>query len=265
MPRQARKLSESKIYHVMIRGNEKKDIFLDNEDKIRFIDILCEKNKSQTYVVYAYCLMDNHVHLLLNEASDEISRIMKRINISYAYYFNKKYGRIGHLFQDRFKSEAIDTDSYLLSAVRYIHNNPVKAGIVQNVAAYKWSSYNLYIDQHGQDWIVDKDLILKQFSDERESAIQLFIVYSNVQGDEQFIELPRTDEVKKTIQSETQARHFIASYLVNYNISLEELKSKANINLRRNLTTKLKSDSSLSIRQIAHLLGIDRNVVQRNK
>jgi putative transposase len=72
--------------------------------------------------------MDNHVHILINEGSDEIGRIMKRINISYAYYFNKKYDRIGHLFQDRFKSEGIESDVYLLSAVRYIHNNPVKAG-----------------------------------------------------------------------------------------------------------------------------------------
>jgi REP element-mobilizing transposase RayT len=85
--------------------------------------------------------MDNHVHLLINEGDDEIGKIMKRINISYSYYFNKKYGRIGHLFQDRFKSEGIDSDAYLLSVVRYIHNNPVKAGLVKNIEEYKWSSY----------------------------------------------------------------------------------------------------------------------------
>lgn len=93
MPRQSRILSKSKTYHVMIRGNERKSIFIDEEDKFRFIQTLCEKNKNKQYFIYAYCLMDNHVHLLINEGNDEISRIMKRINVSYAYYFNKKYGR----------------------------------------------------------------------------------------------------------------------------------------------------------------------------
>ncbi|MDF2636237.1 MAG: transposase like protein, partial [Pelosinus sp.] len=79
MPRQGRQLSESKIYHVMIRGNARKNIFLDEEDKNRFIEILSEKNKDRKFVIYAYCLMDNHVHLLINEGSDEIGRIMKRI------------------------------------------------------------------------------------------------------------------------------------------------------------------------------------------
>ena len=85
--------------------------------------------------------MDNHAHLLINEGTDEISRIMKRINTSYAYYFNKRYGKIGHLFQDRFKSETIENDAQLLAVVRYIHNNPYFSfNWVAEQSLYTWSS-----------------------------------------------------------------------------------------------------------------------------
>lgn len=104
--------------------------------------------------------MDNHVHLLMSEGTEEISKIMKRINVSYAYYFNQKYGRIGHLFQDRFKSEGIEDDTYLLAATRYIHNNPVRANIVKHAGEYKWSSYGIYIN-HQKDFhgVIHKETV----------------------------------------------------------------------------------------------------------
>ena len=89
--------------------------------------------------------MDNHIHLLLKESSEGLATMMKRINVSFAYYFNQKHQRIGHLFQDRFKSEPIENERYLLAVIRYIHNNPVKAGIVKKPEQYKWSSYNSYL------------------------------------------------------------------------------------------------------------------------
>ncbi|SMD17567.1 transposase, partial [Sporomusa malonica] len=107
MPRQQRKKSNSGYYHVMIRGNDRKNIFLDEEDKQNFIEILYQKKQENIYLLHAFCLMDNHVHLMLQEGEVNIANIMKRINISYVHYFNKKYKKIGHLFQDRFKSEGI--------------------------------------------------------------------------------------------------------------------------------------------------------------
>jgi len=120
MPRSARVLSETGVYHVMLRGNERKDIFIDDEDKVRFLDMLYAKRERESYYLYSYCLMDNHVHLVLKEANDSISRIMRRITTSYAGYFNRKYKRSGHLFQDRYKSENVESDSYLLTVIRYI-------------------------------------------------------------------------------------------------------------------------------------------------
>lgn len=129
----------------MLRGNDKRTIFIDNEDRKRFISTLFEKAAEENIRIYAYCLMSNHVHLLLHEKDANIARLMKRINVSFVYYFNKKYKRVGHLFQDRFKSEIVDNDNYLLAAVRYIHNNPAKAGMVSLPEKYLWSSYNDYI------------------------------------------------------------------------------------------------------------------------
>ncbi len=130
MPRQQRNKSKSGYYHIMIRGNERKNIFLDEQDKSRFVEILNDKKKSVSFYLQAFCLMDNHVHLMISEGVDDIARVMKRITVSYVYYFNKKYKRIGHLFQDRFRSEVVEDDNYVLSLARYIHQNPVKAGIV---------------------------------------------------------------------------------------------------------------------------------------
>jgi putative transposase len=266
MPREGRRLSESKIYHIMIRGNERKDIFLDNEDKKRFIEILNEKNKDRKFAIYAYCLMDNHVHILINEGSDEIGKIMKRINISYAYYFNKKYDRIGHLFQDRFKSEGIESDAYLLSVVRYIHNNPVKASMVKRVEEYKWSSYIIYTEIKNQNSIIDKRFILEMFSDDSKKAIGLFIDYSKMQDDgHQFMDLQEDKVPEKAIPTENQAKEWLIHYLAKQNLNSSDLKSRQQGGLRREIISILKRESNLSIRQIAKLLDIDRNIVQRIK
>jgi len=133
MPRCARSLSETGVYHVMLRGNERKDIFMDDEDKARFLDVLYTKREHDSYYLYSYCLMDNHVHLVIKEGNDSISRIMRRITTSYAGYFNRKYKRAGHLFQDRYKSENVESDSYLLTVIRYLHQDTEKAGLAKVV------------------------------------------------------------------------------------------------------------------------------------
>ena len=98
MPRQQRDKSNTGYYHIMIRGNERKDIFIDEQDKTYFIEILKNKKVEDRYGLIAFCIMDNHAHLLLQEKEEDIANIMKRINISYVFYFNKKYRRMGHLF-----------------------------------------------------------------------------------------------------------------------------------------------------------------------
>lgn len=180
MARTARRLSSSGIYHVMIRGNEKKEIFLDNRDRLRFLDTLYRMKEAKNYEVYAYCLMSNHIHLLMREGTDSLQRSIKRINVSYVYYFNRKYDRVGHLFHDRYRSEPIEDNSYLLAVARYIHNNPVKANITMKAEDYEWSSYNLYLNpKENYDSLIDTTFVLSMFSDNKDLAIALFKEFSN--------------------------------------------------------------------------------------
>ena len=151
MPRSARKESGVGIYHVMMRGINRQSIFDDDEDCKRFIDILADLPFQhddegrllpvRTCVIYAWCLMTNHFHLLVMEKDWKISDIIKSLASSYVYYYNKKNERIGHLFQERFKSEPCNDMEYFTTLLRYIHQNPVKAGIVENAADYEWSSW----------------------------------------------------------------------------------------------------------------------------
>ena len=147
MPREAQKLSKTNVYHVMLRGNEQRKVFKDDEDNQHFLENLNACKSTSGFEVYAYCLMGNHVHLLIrtNENGDPLSRIFRRLGAQYVYWYNGKYERIGHLFQDRFRSEPIEDDAYLLSVLRYIHRNPVKAGMVQDMADYPYSSYQEYL------------------------------------------------------------------------------------------------------------------------
>ncbi|SKC40454.1 REP-associated tyrosine transposase [Maledivibacter halophilus] len=266
MVRKRRELSSTGIYHIMIRGNEKRNIFLDDDDREKFINILFDKKKDNEYKLYAYCLMNNHVHLLLKEEKEDISRNMKRINISYAYYFNKKYERVGHVFQDRFKSETVEDDIYLLQVIRYIHNNPVKAGIVKSPLKYKWSSYSSYTSKgYNKNSIVDNNFILLMFSKNKREAVKLFIEYSLQENEDVFIDERKKEKKKKIILTEKAARDFIDKFLNKNNLKLDEIRNKENKKLRNELILELRKKSNLSIRNISSLLKISRGVVQNVK
>ena len=171
-----------------------------------------EKASEEKSDIYAYCLMDNHVHLLLHEEGTDIARLMKRINVSFVYYFNKKYKRVGHLFQDRFKSENVDSEDYLLAAVRYIHNNPVKAGIVNSPEKYLWSSYYDYINiKKRNDVITDK--ILNIFSGNISVAVKQFIDFSILDSDIKFIDLIEKNNDEIRLEQEKYAKETLDNIL----------------------------------------------------
>ena len=154
MARRPRESSGTGIYHVMIRGINRQNIFDDEEDYTHFISVLYQqvcptdeitgKPLPSRCIFYAYCLMSNHVHLLIRESSECLASVIKRIAVSYAQYYNKKYIRFGHLFQDRFKSEPVNDNAYFFTLIQYIHQNPVAAGISCDVASYRWSSWSEY-------------------------------------------------------------------------------------------------------------------------
>ncbi len=259
MPRVKRVLSTSKIYHVMSRGNEKRHIFFDNEDRQKFLSILLKYLKKTDFTIYSFCLMDNHYHLLIYEGEEGISSIMKLINTSYAIYFNHKYKRNGHLLQDRFKSEAIEDESHLLAAVRYIHNNPVKANMVNHPEKYAWSSYRAYIDRDcGLKKLVDHRFILNMFSSSIIDAREAFVVFSNQEPEERFLDV----DDEKSLE-EQKAEAMVSQQLKDRGLSKESLKLRANIHVRNEIIALLRKRTDLSVRKIAEILGINKNMVGR--
>lgn len=153
MPRIPRKSSRSGVYHVMLRGNNKQMIFEYENDYLKFQQLLYQKSHpidsdgsplSPCCLLYAYCLMPNHIHLLIQEKEECLSEVIKSVATSYAQYYNLRYEHCGHLFQGRFRSEPVDDWDYFETLLRYIHQNPVSGGLVSKAIDYEWSSWREY-------------------------------------------------------------------------------------------------------------------------
>ncbi|HHX60863.1 MAG TPA: transposase [Epulopiscium sp.] len=147
MPRAARLKSLNNMYHTMFRSLSEFDLFRDDDDKVKYLELLKKYQYKYGFAVYSYCLMDNHGHLLIDCLGADISKIMHVINFCYAQYYNKKYKRAGPVFRDRFNSKPIDTEKYFVTLTGYIHNNPKDIhGYRDNVVAYPFSSLKEYFD-----------------------------------------------------------------------------------------------------------------------
>lgn len=143
MPRHARQLAESGVYHVIMRGTNRDVIFLEDADYESFLKALATTRTLSGCRVLAYCLMNTHIHLVLRTTTEPVGAVVKRLGVRYAGWFNHKYGRVGHVFQDRFRSRPVENDAYLVTLVRYVWNNPVEAGLVPRAEDYRWSSRRL--------------------------------------------------------------------------------------------------------------------------
>jgi len=157
-------------YHVTSRGNEQKDVFKSRKDRDKFLDYLASATERYGAAIHAYCLMNNHYHLLLETPDGNLSQIMRHINGAYTTYFNVKRKRAGHLFQGRFKAILIEADEYALELSRYIHLNPVRAGMCGEPGKYPWTSFISYVGQSkAPDWL-KTDFILGCFGEKGSNA-----------------------------------------------------------------------------------------------
>ena len=247
MPRQARRKSESGIYHIILRGINQQQIFEDEEDSRRFLETLSKYKEQCGYEIYAYCLMGNHVHILLKEGKENLTLVLKRIAGSYVYWYNWKYHRSGHLFQDRFKSEPVEDDAYFLTVIRYIHQNPVKAGICRNVDGYKFSSYNEYINN---STLIDIDFCLGIIDKEQ------FIEFNNEFNDDVCLDISDSD----FRLTDDEALKIISKICKCKSVSDFQKFDK----IKRNYYIGKFYQKGLSIRQISRLTGLSRKVVENN-
>ncbi|MFZ7103335.1 MAG: REP-associated tyrosine transposase [Peptococcaceae bacterium] len=251
MPRAARKKSATGIYHIMMRGINRQNIFHDDLDREKLLQTINHYKAISNYEIYSYCLMDNHIHLLIREMEEPLATIIKRISGSYVYWYNMKYDRCGHLFQERFKSEVIEDDEYFLTVLRYIHQNPVKAGIVRKAGDYKWSSYSEYTEGAG---IVAIDFALELLSSKGEKAIKEYVEFMNKANKDKCLEYK-----ERKITGDDEIRSYFARLgIVDINKLKQLEKSKRDEVLRM-----VKAKEGVTIRQLARVTGIAKSVIAR--
>ncbi len=242
MPRSRRQISESGYYHVMVRGNARQTIFESDGGRKYFLDCLEKCLEGTSMSVLAWCLMDNHIHLLISDPDGELSSVMHRVLTRYARFYNALGDRVGHVFQDRFKSIPIETDDYLLEAMRYIHRNPVKDGLCRNPGDYLWSSYGDYLIRSG---FTETATILDLLGGQRQ-----FIEYCS----QETRYVPRF--LKRLNSDDAIAIAKAATALDD----LHEIRTYS-VEKRNAYLAKLKAEG-LSSKEIERLTGIGRGIVQ---
>src|SRR5215475_14505206 len=173
MARRTRAEVAGGLYHVITRGNNRQRIFNAAADYEKFFSLLAAQKSKLPFYLYAYCLMINHVHLLIERQADTIGRIMHRLLTGYSQYYNRRYHRVGHLLQGRHKSILCQSERYLCELVRYIHLNPVRANVVKKPEDYEFSSHRYYLGLAASE-IVDADPVLRHFSAQKERARKEF-------------------------------------------------------------------------------------------
>ena len=262
MARKTRLASDSGIYHVMLRGVNRQDIFECDKDYLKFVSLMervafpvdeTGQRIPPLLIIYAYCLMPNHVHLLVREQKPGVSDVIKWISGTYAGYFNVKYEHVGHLFQDRFRSEVVNDWEYFLTLMRYIHQNPVAGGLVNKVSDYRWSSWREYDPKMVCDVLIcaTQSVLskisfdaLEELVDTPLSKTQRILDFDSDTG------MRVTDE---RLREYVKAEFGIAEVTTIQHLEKEE----------RNKIVKKLLEFCRNVRQISRVTGICRGVISR--
>ncbi|MFH1664781.1 MAG: transposase [Candidatus Omnitrophota bacterium] len=286
MARPYRLEAENTLYHLTSRGDDRKKIYISEFDHEKFLEYVLRAKKRFKFHLYAYVLMSNHYHLLIETLQANLSKIMHFINGSYTTYYNIKRKKAGHLFQGRYKSIIVDKDSYFLELTKYIHLNPVKAGIVKLPEEYKWSSYNGYIGKI-KDKYIDKEAIekitysgLKRYKDFVMASIDEKIepfknVYGGILlGPPAFIK-EKLGQMKERVSGEDVSyQNALRGYVdkeeilelikQEYGNDIEDLKiRKRKENVRKIAIYLLREMSGLTNREIGEIFGMKYSAVSK--
>ena len=250
-----REQSESNIYHVFAHGTGKQIIFEDEDDRHLLHALLNKNFRLNSIDVHAWCFMDNHIHLLLRGEIESVSKSLKSVLESYAMSFNKKYGRSGHLFQEAFKSEPINNDSHYLATLRYIHQNPLKAGF-SRTCSFSWSSFNEYCECNTLPSLCDKHFAIELFGD----LEQFLHFHEAISLNDICIDVPKPYERNKTRGMRDEEALSLARSIIGTR-GVEVIKSWPRE--KRNAGIVSLCDAGLTYRQIERLTGITRGIIYR--
>ncbi len=248
MPRCARRKSATDVYHVMLRGINRQDIFADEEDYRKFLNVLKECKKVSDFEIYAFCLMPNHVHLLIKTGEEPLDLIFKRIGSRYVYWYNLKYDRVGHLFQDRYKSEAVEDERYFLTVLRYIIQNPMKAGLEETPGSYPFSSIFGYKGEN--DKITDVEFARKLFRNDEDLLEFLCEKNDHVGMEYGESRCGLTDEEAKAIMTRITGCRSVAEFR-----GLDK-------SIRKKSAAKFR-ENHMSLGQIARITGMSKATIYR--
>lgn len=264
-------------YHVILRGNARQDIFFENEDRSRFYLLMQEGMERYRHRVHAFCLMTNHIHLVVQVADVPLSRIMQNISFRYTRWANWRQDKSGHLFQGRYKAILVDADTYLLELVRYLHLNPVRAGITTDPLAYPWSSHRAYCGKETIPWLCT-DFALSVFDNDTGTARKRFGEFvqdglaeghrpefhgragadSRLLGDDSFAEriLGDNEEIQPR---RTGIRELALAVCRHYGASEEELSGRTHraSQLRAMLAWLALETEGCTLTEVARLTGRD--------
>jgi len=236
MSRQVRNLGKTGWAHIILRGINRENLFYDEDDYSRFLSTVSRFQKECGFELAALCMMSNHVHFLMCDTNGAFADIMKKITVSYAHYYNTKYERVGHVFQDRFRSEAVNDERYFLTVVRYIYQNPQKAGICA-AAQYQYTVLNINGTLSGY------------FPDEQEC-----LAFLNDNNDDRCLEYDSTGQL-----TDSDIIKLITELSGADNPQMLQGMEKS---VRDSLLKELKH-KGCTVRRLSRLTGINRNIIQR--
>ncbi len=279
MPRKPRLHYPGAVYHVILRGNSGQDVFFDAGDRTRFFLLLQESVERFEYRIHAFCLMTTHLHLAIQVGDVPLSRIMQNIGFRYTQFINRKYERAGHLFQGRYKALMIDADSYLLELIRYIHLNPVRAGMVRRPEEYPWSSHSSYLEAAPRPPWLTADWALAQFAGQAGPAAERFKRFVNdglgeghrddfhrgsfegrALGDDTFIEQALL-QAKEKRDADITLNQIIESVCFTYQLNTTDLRSPGKAQpaaeARAVAAFVVRNAASLSLSELAGFLDRD--------
>ena len=242
MPRVPRSSFETSFFHIIVQGLNKEKIFKKSIYMKKYLQLINENKEKHNIKIIAYCIMNNHAHLLIyTEEIEEMSRFMKKINSIYGNYYNYMENRVGFVFRNRFVSEPIYTEEYLLNCISYIHNNPVEAKIVYNCSEYKYSSYNEYIQGK-----IKEDILSLVFGSSKNYLEQFKSVHKNKYSFKDFVmeDIDSYDEIIKKFQNKN-------------NKTLEEIKKDRK--LLRECIIEIKEKTGLSYYKISIKMKIGKH------
>ena len=290
MPRKKRYFRQNCFHHVMFRGVNGENIFWDNRDKTKFCLLLQEACEKHGVTIHGFCLMTNHIHLILMPEIESFQSGIHCFAFRYAQYFNRRHKRHGYLFQNRFKSIIVEDGMYLKRLIRYIHLNPLEAGLVTKPQDYIWSSYRAYLEQDFYTWL-DTDSILKRFGVSREAAIQELIEFTHqkresssdlaliskafrkgVFGGEEFCTananaMYEENSLSKNIKCDVTLENLLTNVCQKFEVSLEDLQSSSKekkvVRARSMLAIITRKARKWPLEDLARLLNKNNGTISR--